>query len=291
MYESSKVFPYVYQGIHKETKSLYYGYREANIIPSNFDLMEYRTSSKTVDDLGFDNFDWFVIAEFYGENAGQQAYDFEQECIKNEWGNPLLLNKHYWDINSGIPRFRKNGPMSEETKEKLRKPKPQYFVESLRQRRYSDESRKKMSAWVRTAETRKKISESRIGKSNGPMSDQQKEKISDTMTGKPKTKEHAKNISIGKTGKKQSRDSVETRAEKISKNFEIVYPIDGTKLPDYNNTRIEVIKNIEKFCRDNPELGLWAANLTRVAQGKQKSGHYKGFQCRFLTEVEAAEKK
>ena len=93
IYQSTQVRPYVYFGIHKVTGEIYVGYREFNVqlgIPSTIDLFTYRTSSKIVNPI-FDEFDWYVVAEFF---SGDDAYDFEQQLIYEHWNNPLLLNQH-----------------------------------------------------------------------------------------------------------------------------------------------------------------------------------------------------
>jgi hypothetical protein len=92
IYHSTKVAPYVYICIHKITKQFYIGYRAKNVKlnkPSTVDLPEYKTSSKIVNP-NFDNYNWYIIAEFAHED---HAYDFEQQLIYENWGDPLLLNK------------------------------------------------------------------------------------------------------------------------------------------------------------------------------------------------------
>ena len=79
-------------GTHKETGEIYVGYREQNAaknVLSHIDLFEYRTSSKDVNPI-FDQFNWCIVAEFYD---GDDAYDFEQQLIFENWQNPLLLNR------------------------------------------------------------------------------------------------------------------------------------------------------------------------------------------------------
>jgi len=114
IYPSTKVKPYVYMGIHKVTGEIYIGYRERNIILnklSHIDLFEYKTSSKVVRPI-FEQMIWTILAEF--EN-GNDAYDFEQQLIYENWDNSLLLNRfcHY-----GKARFKKSGTQSEATRKK-----------------------------------------------------------------------------------------------------------------------------------------------------------------------------
>jgi hypothetical protein len=115
IYASSKVKPYVYVGIHKITGEIYIGYREDNVRvnrTSDVDLFEYRTSSKVVNPR-FDEYDWIIVAEF---DTGNDAYDFEQQLIFENWMNPLLLNKncHYGNKKrfKTSTKGRKVGPQS-----------------------------------------------------------------------------------------------------------------------------------------------------------------------------------
>jgi hypothetical protein len=74
---------------HKITGEFYIGYRHANKLQSHLDLVEYKTSSKLVKPR-FCEFDWLIIAEFF---SPEDAYDFEQLLIYENWKNALLLNK------------------------------------------------------------------------------------------------------------------------------------------------------------------------------------------------------
>jgi hypothetical protein len=111
IYESTKATPYIYICIHKLTGEFYWGYREANILPSHLDFPIYKTSAPKIHN-NFDEYDWYIIAEFY---TGDDAYDAEQQMIFEAWGNPLLLNKSCYygkirfngSVNKGKPSKRK----------------------------------------------------------------------------------------------------------------------------------------------------------------------------------------
>lgn len=114
IYTSAQVLPYVYKLIHKFTKQFYYGYREANKVPSYLDLgIIYFSSSDIIRDMGFANFEYEIIAEFY---LGEDAYDFENRRIEAEFNDPLCLNQVF--SKDGKLRFRKIGPDSVETRKK-----------------------------------------------------------------------------------------------------------------------------------------------------------------------------
>jgi len=124
IYTSTQVHPYVYVCTHKITKEFYIGYREQNTklnLTSDVDLPQYKTSSKQVKS-NFDNYDWQIIAEFL---VGNDAYDFEQQMIFENWDNPLLLNKQYrlpngtrFKSTGSHTKGRKLGPQSLEACEK-----------------------------------------------------------------------------------------------------------------------------------------------------------------------------
>ena len=105
-FPSTKVKAYVYFGINRLTKEYYFGYREGNVTKnrtSNIDLPMYKTSSKNVRGV-YNDFDWQILAEF---TNGDDAFSFEQTLIKDNWGDPLLLNKQY-RTPDGIKKFKSN---------------------------------------------------------------------------------------------------------------------------------------------------------------------------------------
>lgn len=119
IYFSTLAKPYVYICIHKETREFYIGYRERNVSlrrPSTVDLPLYKTSSKLVRPQ-FEEFEWIIVAEF---NTGDAAYEFEQQLIRENWDDPLLLNEQYrlpskevaFKSKKGINRGRKNPALS-----------------------------------------------------------------------------------------------------------------------------------------------------------------------------------
>lgn len=111
-------FPYVYIGTHKHTKEFYIGYREKNKVNSSKDFgIKYKTtSSSTLVKEEFDNFDWIILAEFFTETGGDDAYWFEQGLIKENIKNPLCLNKHYIDREKNQKRWSST---SKETRKKI----------------------------------------------------------------------------------------------------------------------------------------------------------------------------
>lgn len=162
IYASTKTVPYVYICTHLQTKEFYIGYREANTLPSHLDLPEYRTSSKVVHPF-FENYEWLIVAEFMN---GEDAYDFEQKLIQENWGDPLLINKQY-RVN-GTKKFRcrpigKRDPrilmkIAESRRKNKKPPTPEQI------QNYSKGQKKRYQDSTDTAETREKKSVSHRGR-------------------------------------------------------------------------------------------------------------------------------
>lgn len=112
----TKILPYVYKLTHKESGQFYIGYRKANKVQSGYDIgIVYFSSSPRVKELGFENFNIEIIAEFFD---WKEANLFEQGLIKENFKNPLCLNKNY-SINGSI-RFTTYGyTHREDTKKKI----------------------------------------------------------------------------------------------------------------------------------------------------------------------------
>jgi len=112
------ILPYVYRLTHKLTNHFYIGYRCKNVYlnkSSKDDLgVVYFTSSKLINSKNINDYDIEIIAEFYTSN---DAYDFEQELIREYWDNPLLINDHYH--RDGVGRWKNPGHTTQ-TREKIR---------------------------------------------------------------------------------------------------------------------------------------------------------------------------
>lgn len=154
--------PYVYKLTHKTTGQFYIGYRAANVIPAENDIQSYQSSSTTVHNLGFNNFDVEIVAEFDTKEA---AYDFEQQLIHEHFHDPLCLNGNC--TFNGDVRFI-SPPITRETKQKISKKlmgHPAWNKGSKGLQRHTEETKQKMSesrkGRVFSDEHKRKISESR----------------------------------------------------------------------------------------------------------------------------------
>jgi len=174
-YTSTQIRPYVYHCTHKTTGEFYIGYREQNVKlgqTADLDFPQYKTSLKRIQD-SFDEFDWHIVAEFF---SGDDAYDFEQQLIYENWGDSLLLNRSCFHKKS---RFNhSNTKHSEATKKKMSQAKL-----GIKRKPFTAETKRKMS------ETWKAIAPDRSGEKNG-------------MHGKKHTEESKRKMSITHTGKK-----------------------------------------------------------------------------------------
>lgn len=84
--------PYVYIVRNRVNKKFYIGMRSANKVIAEQDLgIHYFTSSKHVKN-NFSDYDIEIKAYFIDQIS---AFEFENELIKENWGDPLLLNRHY----------------------------------------------------------------------------------------------------------------------------------------------------------------------------------------------------
>lgn len=156
MNESSKVMPYVYMCIHKTTNQFYIGSRasKSQKLPSHLDFPKYQTSSKYVKPI-FEEFYWFIVAEFFNSI---DAYDFEQELIKENFDNKLIINCHYYLNKKRFTRI--NTKHSDETKNKMSK--------SRIGKKHTEESKLLMSikqkGKIKTEEARRNMSIAQTGK-------------------------------------------------------------------------------------------------------------------------------
>lgn len=156
--------------VHKETNQFYFGYQYANKVPSSKSLGKiYFTSSKIISKLGFQNFNYIIIAEFFDPLS---AYKFEQLLISENFHNPLILNKSYHtDDNSAF------GPVTENTRQNMKNAQLNRYSKNPAKKR-SEESKQKSS------KSRKRFLQANPGASRLytrrgiPQSDQAKENIS-----------------------------------------------------------------------------------------------------------------
>ena len=93
---------YVYKIRHISTGKYYIGFRKANIkanrTPEQDFLIYYYTSSvilqSMINEFGIDQFECAII---YKDTDTEEGFWHEQDLIKENWGDPLLLNKQYRD--------------------------------------------------------------------------------------------------------------------------------------------------------------------------------------------------
>jgi hypothetical protein len=189
IYTSEKVMPYVYYGVHKITGQFYFGSRtlKKQKNPSHVDFGTYYfTSSGYIKEMGFDNFDWIILAEFLD---GKDALSFEDECIDKFWKHPLSLN------------FQKSGKnwntlgIATNKGKKYSKDQCLNISKSLKGKPKSEEHKQNVS------------------KNNGSRKIEVRLKLSKAHIGKILSEEHKKNISKGGMGKIRSEEAKRKSSE------------------------------------------------------------------------------
>lgn len=184
---SNTIPAYVYYVKHRPTGQFYHGFRSKNIdlglMPEEDFWKNYFTSSteihKLLESTSIDEFDASII---YKDTNTDEAYWYEQESIKQTITSPLCLNKYYIDRKTAKQKFDQTGEtpwnagLTKETDERLKK-----SSEKLRGpgnprygKKYTEEESKALS----------------IATTGIPKSEETKQKMR-----KPKTEEHAENIS------------------------------------------------------------------------------------------------
>lgn len=173
--------PYVYKLTNPTSGEFYIGYRSANKVPATDDLgKEYFTSSKTVRPR-FNEFTPTILKEF---TCKEDAIDYEQSIIHDNWGNPLLLNRvcHY-----GKARFINTQPLTEEVRRKMsnkRRGVPR-----------SEETKKKIGAGHRgkvvSEETKDKLRQIAIGR---VIDESTRKKMSNSLKGRKKPEGFGKKV-------------------------------------------------------------------------------------------------
>lgn len=112
MFIIQPVSSYVYQGVHKTTKEIYFGVRYGNVriqlLPEEDLGKKYFTSCKLVKNR-FNEFFWTILAQFADK---KDALAFEDKLIKINWNNPLLINKNRAGKNFHRPQNYVRRPKS-----------------------------------------------------------------------------------------------------------------------------------------------------------------------------------
>lgn len=205
IYTSEKVLPYVYMGVHKETGQFYFGFRGANKNPSTEDLgTKYFTSSKKVKELGFDNFNWTILAEFFEH---EDAFAFEQQSISETFTSLDSLNKFSIILKKWSPVSSNNGMFGSK---RVGEDNP-FFG-----KKHSDESKAKMSKQRkgRTKENHPGVARMAKSKSGKKPSEETKIKyklrpITKGFSGRNHSDESKAKMSKSRTGKKCPSQNVE----------------------------------------------------------------------------------
>ena len=217
--------PYVYKLVHKNTGQYYFGFRCSNVVPASDDLgTKYFTSSRSIKELGFENFDRIILAEFFDKHA---AFEFESELIADHINDRQCLNKA---LNGTLCPIRKHTTLehrqnlSKALAGKKRKHSDQQaishraFIASL-----TEQERKELfgKGGKKAQETISKMSPEERSSKFGWMKGRtpsletiEKQRIGNL--GKTISEEARRKMSLKKLGVKQKHEVVLRRAEKHS---------------------------------------------------------------------------
>ena len=171
-----------------------------------------------------------IILGFYKTSEAAIQAEIQFQRVFNVVEDDTYANRSYQTSEKFYyDRTGEKHPHTEETKEKLRKPKPESVKQKLRGQKRSPETRQKISEAAKTRvrtplseKTKAKIGAGNKGKVRSP---EVKEKISNTLSnpdhpsyGRKHTPESLEKIVKANTGKKRSEESKEriSRAMKES---------------------------------------------------------------------------
>jgi hypothetical protein len=163
---------YVYYIRHKPTGKFYYGSRYNHVTHNLFPAQDlwhtYFTSSKEIARLrketGNDSFEYQII---FTDKDTDKCFEYEQNLIKENIKDPLCVNKRYFDSINGTKVFStfgktlssKGKPKSEETKQRMRKPKSAEHRQTMSERQKQNGGN---GPATHTAESKNKIKEAMI---------------------------------------------------------------------------------------------------------------------------------
>jgi hypothetical protein len=223
---SERILPYVYLLTHKTTKQYYFGYRSANKVPSTSDLgKKYFTSSKTIKELGFENFEITILAEFFTKH---DAFEFEFQLIQDNIDDKLNLNKALKGTLYPSRKFTTLEHRNNISKALKGKSKPLWSIEKQKLTRNktianmsSEERKAKFGFGGKKAQiTIANMSSEERKAKFASFKDKHhnfdtRQKISENNKGKKHSLEAKLKMSLTKKGKKQSKEAIINR----TKNF------------------------------------------------------------------------
>lgn len=217
-----KARPYVYKLTHKSTGQYYFGFRCANKLPALQDIgVRYFTSSRTIKEMGFENFIIEILAEFDNKQA---AFDHETSLIAEHIGDPSNLNKALNGTLCPIRKFttsQHRANLSKSLRGKTYPNRPKFsdqMTEEQRKEKWGESGhRGGKAAQVTIAnmspEERKQKFGSFTGKSHTP---ETVNILRLKNTGKKMSDDSRKKMSLAKLGKKQPAHQVEQRSRRMS---------------------------------------------------------------------------
>lgn len=209
--------------INFKTGEFYFGSRKSSVEPYKDLGLNYKSSSKIVKEIGFENFMFGVISEY---ETFEECYWSEQEFIKETVKEPLSLNRSYYERKDGSRIFSMSG--KKQTKE--------HIAKRFKNRKKPERSKEFLKQWGL------KMAEINRGTKRGPISEEKRKKISDSRKGQRDSDEVRLKKSLSHKGMKKPwvkgtpPDKIEqakkARMETISKKSEAHIKEDRKKISE-----------------------------------------------------------
>jgi group I intron endonuclease len=188
-------YGYIYKTINKKNNKIYIGKRKGVLDTNYFGSGIYL--KRALNKYGKDKFKLEII--IYAENRNQLS-KLEKQYIKKY--RKMFGKENLYNITDGGDGF--TGPRSEETKQKMRKPKSEEHKQNL--------SKALMNHQV-TIETRLKIKKTLTGQK---YSKERCKNMSESHKGIKLSEEHKRKIKIGSIGKNKGKKLSKLHCKKIS---------------------------------------------------------------------------
>ena len=126
--QSAMIFipAYVYKITNTITGEFYYGYRykniKLNLLPKDDIWVNYFTSSHTIDaQVAEYGANAFTVEIVFEHEDSLVCWTYEQLKIRDNWGNPLLLNGKYHDPDSDVEVIRRVGILTDRARRNMSK--------------------------------------------------------------------------------------------------------------------------------------------------------------------------
>jgi hypothetical protein len=177
--------------------------------------IRYRTSCKFTKD-NFDDFIWTILAEFSDKS---HAYDFEQFCIFENWGNRLQINKSCYHNKL---HFSHSTPHTAETRFMMKMKRDLYWTNTTDEFRRKHGNNKSKALLSRSPEA-KELTKAKTKLTKSLKTQEEKDIIEEKrqLTNSLKSKEEQNLITLKILASKAARSPEEKLASKLKRELSI----------------------------------------------------------------------